>query len=182
MWKIRHFFKSPEECNIDRNDLVNKAIHALERKYDFLAVIGTGSYSDILAFWSKRDKRTIAVKIMHPQLTPKGELNIWPRLRHPNIVPALKVKRYEEVDIFFMPHYSRNMMTFLDDDDYRMRPDSFKLVKDWLADILSGLEYLHTSDICHLDLKVDNIMITLQNTAAIGDFSTIEPVEGLTDG
>lgn len=186
MWKIRRLLvPSPEcnkKCNLDRDQLVDKAIKILEPKYDFLAVIGTGTYSDILALWSKRDKNTIAVKIMHPHATSEGELNIWPRLKHPNIVPALKVRRYKEVDIFFMPHYSKNMMTFLDDDSYRMRPDSFMMFRVWLTDILSGLEYLHTSDICHLDLKVDNIMITLQNNAVIGDFTTIQPAKGLTDG
>lgn len=186
MWKIRRFFGQSPECNqvrnLDREELICKAIKILAPKYDFLAVIGTGAYSDILALWSKQDRNTVAVKIMHPLATSQGELNIWPRLKHQNIVPALKVKRYEEVDIFFMPHYSRNMMTFLDDDGYRVRPDSFMMFRDWLTDILSGLEYLHKSNICHLDLKVDNIMITYQNCALIGDFSTIEQAKGLTDG
>lgn len=186
MWKMRRLFGASPECKqictVNRDELMNKAIKILEPKYDFLAVIGTGAYSDILALWSKQDKNTVAVKIMHPHATSEGELNIWPRLKHHNIVPALKVKRYEEVDIFFMPHYSRNLMTFIDDDSYRERPDSFMMLREWLTDILSGMEYLYESDICHLDLKVDNIMITLQNNAAICDFTTIQQAKGLTDG
>lgn len=182
MFKIRRFFKTETPSQLNRSQIKIKAMEALGNKYDFISVIGTGSFGDIIALWSKEKKNIVAAKVVDPQMTTKSELKLWPRLKHRNIVPVFKIKRRPNVVIFLMPHYTKTLMAALEEDSFRKCCESFIMITEWMTDIVSGLEYLHTLNICHLDLKADNIMITDQNTAVIGDFSSIDCAKGLTDG
>lgn len=37
--------------------------------------------------------------------------------------------------------------------------------------VLSGLAYLHRLDLCHLDLRAENVLISFDDRAVVADFS-----------
>lgn len=50
-----------------------------------------------------------------------------------------------------------------------------------MADVLSGLEYLHNAGVCHLDLKADNILLSESNSAVISDFGAMSRTDQPAD-
>ncbi|KAF9789438.1 kinase-like domain-containing protein [Thelephora terrestris] len=94
-----------------------------------------------------------------------GELVMWKRLQHPNIVPV------------------RGVTTEI--------PQSFEIVCDWMVngniteyvrknskakpiellwDVADGIHYLHSCEIIHGDLKAANILIDKDGYACLTDF------------
>lgn len=49
-------------------------------------------------------------------------------------------------------------------------PKNEKLARTLFKQILSGIEYLHTQGVAHLDIKPDNILLTEDGTAKVADF------------
>ena len=46
----------------------------------------------------------------------------------------------------------------------------FKFVRAYRRMILDGVEYMHSKHICHMDLKLDNTMLTPNGTLKLVDF------------
>lgn len=115
-----------------------------------------------------------AAKIIHKKkFTSPGECYLWTCLRHPNVLPLLDKFHYKEVDIFIMPLMTDSLYKVLRNPDFRNSPNLFEKTVDWIQDVTTGLEYMHGYGVCHLDLKVDNILISSELRAVICDFSGI---------
>lgn len=98
------------------------------------------------------------------------EYNIMKRLQsapHPNVVSLIdgytddkkiyEVMEYcEGGDVFSIVQKQRRL--------------SETCAKKYFAQILSGLKHLHDNGICHLDLSLENIFVTEEDFAKIGDF------------
>lgn len=119
-------------------------------------------------------KSTIAAKIVQFKEVSKYELKIWPLLNHKNIMPLLEVLtlRTLKINIFIMPLQATSLTRKVQTKEFRENPDSLKIFKKWLVDVLKGLEYLHDLNLCHLDIKSSNIVISPKpEIAVICDFT-----------
>ncbi|GFT50675.1 protein kinase domain-containing protein [Nephila pilipes] len=125
----------------------------------------------------------VAVKIVTSENIAESELAMWPKLHHPNIVPLLELMTLKPLDvaIFVMPVQKKTLHDMMYDKRFLNRNDSLDFLKIWLYEILCALEYLDSRYLCHLDIKVDNVLISREYTAMICDFSflnsTIKPLE-----
>ena len=63
----------------------------------------------------------------------------------------------------------------------RYSPKFFHVTVKWMKDMLIGLDYLHQSGVCHLDLKIDNLLITFDDNAVIFDFSVLDKTDKPTN-
>lgn len=160
-----------------RKDLKKKAISFLaEEKYKFLNNIGEGSYGYVIAVRDRDKKSKLAAKIIPLAKSSLGEILAWPKLDHENVLPLVSVFRKGEFDIYLMPLHPNTLKNTLKECCFRKSRGSFDLTKRWLLNISDGLEYLHSRDVCHLDLKADNILISSQKTAIICDFTCLSRI------
>lgn len=158
-----------------RSDTVRSAIRILESEKQFrnIKVLGRGTYGDVHLMYDPDRESAVAVKIVTSENIAESELMLWPKLKHPNIVKLLEVLTLStlEVAIFVMPVQRITLNDVLYKRSFIRSYDALEKVKAWLYQILCGLEYLHSKELCHLDMKADNILISHTSVAMLCDFS-----------
>ncbi|KDQ07611.1 hypothetical protein BOTBODRAFT_598442 [Botryobasidium botryosum FD-172 SS1] len=99
------------------------------------------------------------------------EMNVWKRLRHPNILPFIGfiILASPVTTLFMISPWMENgnLGVYI-----KANPDADRL--RLLTEIATGLEYLHTSEVVHGDLKAANILISKIGDARIADFGLSE--------
>ena len=101
-------------------------------------------------------------------MTSVAEFTEWPKFDHPNVLSLLGIFRQPEFNVLLTPLHHKSLYDILKEKKIK---ESFDLYKKYLVDTVTGLQYLHYFNICHLDLEAENIMITSDMTAVIEDFS-----------
>lgn len=98
------------------------------------------------------------------------EVAILLKLNHKNIIKVVDYFFRDDKMYVVMPYYSQSLYNVIC--DYRKKNKSFshEQIKKIMNGILDGLHYIHENDICHRDLKPDNIMLTDDGTPIIIDF------------
>ncbi|KAG8187142.1 hypothetical protein JTE90_004885 [Oedothorax gibbosus] len=163
--------KSPENLP-QRHILVQTALKTLEQQHGFRKMkdLGDGTFGDVYLMSDRSNARSIAVKIVNSKDIDESETVLWPKLNHENVLPLLEFLPLGEVGAFIMDTQAGSLDDVMDK-EFRMGPHALDGVKAWLRDIVCGLEYLHSKDLCHLDLKVDNILISHSSRALLCDFT-----------
>lgn len=99
-----------------------------------------------------------------------NEITILKNITHPNILNIMNYwynKEKNEV-VFITPLYSYNLKKFID--QYYCHIKIEHKIK-WIKQIINGISYLHSQNIIHRDLKLDNIFINSETSdILIGDF------------
>jgi len=93
------------------------------------------------------------------------EVEVWAKLRHPNIVPLHGIVHdYGNLPGLVLPLYKSNLNNFL-----QLNSDANRV--KLLLDVAHGLHYLHTikTPVYHGELKGSNIFIDDEGRALIGD-------------
>jgi len=109
-----------------------------------------------------------------------GEINTLSTLRHPCIVQFLGVY-YQDgapLPLLVMEKMHHSLHKFVMD-----TPDcSLHTIASILRDVACGLAYLHARNVIHRDLKADNILLTVNNSAKIGDLGVAKVMANLSEG
>ena len=136
--------------------------------------IYSGAFSNIYTGFHSLTKQKIAMKIMSKKRLSRfelgnsivfAEMQIYPTLKHPHI--AKELKTFENLTSYFtvMEYYPLDLLTYIKDK---------KLSRDrkieLLDQILSAIEYLHLHNLCHRDIKLENILISENDDAYLSDF------------
>ncbi|SCV70846.1 BQ2448_3608 [Microbotryum intermedium] len=150
----------------------------LNKKYGkWGKMLGSGAGGTVRLIKRSRDHRVFAVKEFRARRSGESEKEyvkkvtaefcIGSTLHHPNIIETLdiisdnghyyEVMEYAEYDLFSIVMSGR--MT---------RPEIYCVFKQ----IVSGVDYLHQMGLAHRDLKLDNCVMTGNNTVKIIDFGT----------
>lgn len=107
----------------------------------------------------------------------KHEISLLRELRHPNIVQYLGSNSDEEhLNIFLEYVAGGSVATMLV--NYGSLPEP--LCANFVRQILQGLNYLHSKDIIHRDIKGANILVDNKGTVKISDFGISKRVEAST--
>ncbi len=103
------------------------------------------------------------------------ERDILAQSNSPNIVQMMY--SFEEKDLFFMAleyHPRGNLNGLIEEfrQIHGQRSDALPepLVRKILADVVSGLDYLHTNGIAHRDLKPENFLVAEDGRIVLADF------------
>lgn len=152
---------------------------ALEKLgYKMLNRIGKGSYASVMTaeYWDHRNRKMgLACKIVDKTNAPKEflehffprEISIITKIDHPCIIKIHSIlKRGPRIFIFMRYAENGDLLNYIK----HHGSISEKLARDWVYQIVKGIQYLHAMNIAHRDLKCENILITKRMGIKIADF------------
>ncbi|XP_055950947.1 cyclin-dependent kinase 11-like [Argiope bruennichi] len=161
--------RDPETAYLRTTQLMKKHFG-----YNNPRILGEGSFGSVIRFNHPENEDGVAVKLLYLEEVNEGERKLWIRLRHENIVPLQRLTMFPTLNIacFEMQVYPYDLMKAVTSNEYLENTDSLNQLKLWLHQILCGLDYLHYKNLCHLDMKSDNVLISRRaSKAMIADFT-----------
>lgn len=99
----------------------------------------------------------------------KQELKVTKSLNHPNLVNLIDIKRTKHNLYMFLDHINGDNLEDFVERYYKSfnRGPSMNLTKHIAIDIISGLNYLSKNNIIHRDIKLENIMFSLEESVKV---------------
>lgn len=170
---VSHMFR---DGTIDKKTYVREAVEATLRIFQAnglqCRLLGMGTFADVIELKSKTSDAQLAAKIVAQKYTTSGETKLWQSLRHANILPLLSCQtmHFAHTTVFLMPIQPTSLDVMVRREEFREDSAGLERATRWLEGILQGVSYIHEQNMCHLDLKVNNILISLEDTALICDF------------
>ncbi|KAJ7895938.1 kinase-like domain-containing protein [Mycena olivaceomarginata] len=103
------------------------------------------------------------------------EAVIWRQLSHPNLLPFFGLYVLDNRPSLISPWMDNgDLKNFLNNASSNINRRAL------IADVAKGLEYLHSNNVVHGDLKTVNIMVTPSGRACIADFGLSSIVDELS--
>jgi serine/threonine protein kinase len=144
----------------------------IDRHYRLVRKLGSGGFSEVwLAEKIGVNQLSVALKIYYPDSTTSKERERFIRkfemvynIRHTNLLPYSDCNEERGMLYFVMPWCERGSTA--------SQTGQMSETEAWhfLADVSSGLAYLHQKNIIHQDIKPDNVLISNDNSYLITDF------------
>ncbi|CAG9792132.1 unnamed protein product [Diatraea saccharalis] len=140
--------------------------------------IGQGSYAKVYKATHMIDETRhsiLACKIIDTALAPRDyltkflprELDVLIRINHPHVVHVSNIfQRRAKYFIFLRFAENGDLLDFITQNG----PIPENQCRLWTRQIISGIQYIHTLNIAHRDLKCENILITANYNVKITDF------------
>lgn len=135
----------------------------LAGRYEILGEVGAGGMAVVYAARDVRHRRSVALKVLHPELTAAlsakrflQEIQVCAGLRHPNIVPLFDSGESEGVPWFVMPLVEgETLRTRLG----RGTPLGVEEALGLAVGMADALAYAHERGVVHRDVKPENILL-----------------------
>lgn len=158
----------------------NSEVNALEQRgYLIGKKIGQGSYATVhLADYVDTNgpkKMNLACKIFDKEKAPRDflekffprELEILTKIENPHIIQVHSIlQRGPRVFIFMRYADNGDLLDFVKKNGVVPEPQA----KLWFRQMSSGLQYLHSRNIAHRDLKCENILLSRRYNVKLADF------------
>ena len=169
--------KSINNASYTSNTDKNKIFNGKLENYLITKELGKGSCAVVKLATHKITKEKYAIKIytkeflLDPQKRKivKNEINILKQLNNEYIM-----KLYEEIDT---PDYLYLVLEYINGipliDILKNEEDGFLIenrAKKLIIQIIKGIIYLHSQNICHRDIKLENILVMKNDLIKIIDF------------
>ncbi|XP_057373622.1 putative ankyrin repeat protein RF_0381 [Daphnia carinata] len=137
-------------------------------EFDRDDLLGSGGFGSV--YRGKYKDQSVAVKKMMKRNSkdqmPDNELNILKQLDHPNIVKLLHSASDVDFNYLALELCDTSLdQVFLNEDDSRRYkgpalPNNFEV----FFQLATGLEYIHSKNVIHRDIKPGNILISVKRT------------------
>src|SRR5699024_9402238 len=153
-------------------------------RYEVGELIGRGGMADVYMGLDQRLGRTVAIKMMRPDLARdpqfqtrfRREAHASAALNHPNIVAVFDTGEEELPGTNGQPGVAcpYMVMEYVDGDTLRalLRKDevTIDLAVEWTEGVLAAVAYSHENDIVHRDIKPGNVMVDKSGAIKVMDF------------
>jgi len=171
----------------DAGDVSNmlQTNHKVEpHDFEFLKVIGRGSFGKVMQVRYKRDSEIYAMKILRKKQIiarnqidhVKAERKILQALQHPFLV-KLRFAFHTESKLYFVLDYYRGGELFFH--LKKKKKFSEEETRIILAEIALALGHLHSLDVIYRDLKAENILLQETGHVCLTDFGLSTPLDPL---
>ena len=115
----------------------------------------------------KSFKKTPIEKFKHKMKKIQYETELMKRFNHKNITKILEVFNDEEYMLIIMEYINGgNLFSFVK----KRRKLSEKMAKFLFRQIILGIQHIHSKNVVHRDIKLENILIDFNNNVKICDF------------
>eukprot|EP00158_Paraphelidium_tribonemae_P008815 Partr_v1_DN28692_c0_g1_i1_m49927 putative protein kinase c len=167
----------------DSTDALNKLMsipatrHVCLEDFHLLAVLGKGNFGKVMLAEEKASKNLFAIKVLKKDFiltndeieSTRSEKRVFVTInkeRHPFLV-GLHSCFQTDTRIYFVMDYINGGDLML---HIQRQQFSEKRAKFYACEVLLALEYFHKNDIVYRDLKLDNILLTLDGHIKIADY------------
>ena len=155
-------FKEELKLKITTKSLIEENTGLPNLKYKVISKIGEGCYGTVFLAMNLITKQNVAIKKINKikeneidDLEVKNEINILRNLDHPNIVKIIEFYSTENAYYIITDYCPSGELFNQINNSY----NEFQLAVLFYQ-IFSGLYYLHTNNIIHRDLKLENILLS----------------------
>lgn len=166
-----------------KEDLVIKPDSPLLKSYEVNFEIGSGTYSKVYQVTQKSTGELRACKYISKEKFKKesliqfeNECKILEQSDHPNIVKIFEIFNTEKSFYLIMENCNGGSLSNkIEERINHDKPFDENILSEIIRQISSAIKYIHDRNICHRDLKPDNICFTNMgsmenNTAKLIDF------------
>jgi serine kinase len=144
-----------------------------QTEYVLCEKIGEGGYSKVrLAYYTDRtssEKVRLACKIVQKRAQAYGmkEFEIMKKIQHKNIIHVHDIiQSKSKVYIFMELAENRDLHDYISHNGEVPEDQA----KTWFLQMASAVQYLHSNNIAHRDLKCENILLTSEFDVKLADF------------
>lgn len=142
--------------------------------YEILERIGSGAYSDVYRGRRLSDGLVVALKEIHDYQSSFREIEALQILRHaPNVVDLIEYFWQEDEDAVLVLEYLHTGLTAVIRDGKKAGGLPTGEVKQWMLQILTGVDACHRNSVVHRDLKPSNLLISTDGVLKLVDFGQV---------
>ena len=145
--------------------------------FEFLKILGEGSFGWVFKIKSKKNKKLYALKKIKFQNEIKWEKNkkemiLLKYLNHENICKCFRdFKTMDGTQYMVMKYYdNKDLYKYVEANIGMNHHIREEIIWNIIFQCLEGLSYLHLQGIIHCDIKLGNILMTEEGKIVIGDF------------
>ena len=154
--------------------------------------LGKGSFGEVFLTKIKNDPNTYATKVydrakieQSPLLLQylKAEITILNSLNHPNIVKLKEVKKTKR-HFYLVQEYCNGGELQKALDRYQKiynKPFSEEIVQYLMRQIMNAINYLHSKEILHRDIKLENILLNYETEEDKNNFNIMKATIKIID-
>lgn len=180
----------PSSSSSNRQSISSKSRRAPREvrfgAYILGSTLGEGEFGKVKLGWRKDGKQPsqAAIKLIRRNCIPRGsekenkiyrEINALKKLAHPNIVRLEEVLQNDKY-IGIVLEYASGGELF----DYILEHRYLKesMACRLFAQLVSGVDYMHSKGIVHRDLKLENLLLDKHKNIIITDFGFVNSFHG----
>ncbi len=153
--------------------------------YRLVEQIGMGGMATVYKAYDPDTDRYVAIKVLPPQFSEdptfrqrfEQEAKAIARLEHIHILPIFAYGEQEGIAYMAMRYLPTGTLT----DRIKQGPLPLDAAARILAQLADALDYAHSHNILHRDVKPSNVLLDERNNAILTDFGIAKMVEATLD-
>ncbi|KAJ8478979.1 hypothetical protein OPV22_022706 [Ensete ventricosum] len=143
------------------------------QRYEILGRIGSGAYADVYRGRRRSDGLVVALKEIHDYRSSFREIEALQALRGvPNVVDLVEYFWHEDEEdaVLVLEFLPADLGAVIREAKSGGAGIAVGEVKQWMLQILRGVEACHRSSVVHRDLKPSNLLISADGVLKLADF------------
>ncbi|CAD8195371.1 unnamed protein product [Paramecium pentaurelia] len=165
----------PMKNNLDLNQLCNQDIQIGNFRLE--SILGQGSYATVRLCIEKNSKMKYAIKIYDKSKINdnqkmnniKREISILKRINHSNIIKLIyAIEDRKSINLVMEYISNQSLAVYVKSKSKRLLPTQEGLYI--FQQLANAIKYLHSKNIAHRDIKMENILLLTDNYVKLIDF------------